>query len=66
MEALIDHLVNKGIYHRIRVSVTDQVDSVFITCPESLKHLQLNHDVILIDNTYRTNTFNLPLMDVIG
>ena len=37
-----------------------------IRCPESLKHLQSHHGVILIDNTYRNNGFNLPLMITIG
>jgi hypothetical protein len=44
----------------------NQLQSIFIVCPESLQHLQRNYDVILIDNTYRTNYFNLPLMVTIG
>jgi hypothetical protein len=39
---------------------------LFIACPESIVYLQSHHDVLLIDNTYKTNRFELPLMDIIG
>jgi hypothetical protein len=39
---------------------------LFIACPESIEYLQSHHDVLLIDNTYKTNQFELPLMDIIG
>lgn len=34
--------------------------------PDSIQNLQSHHDILLIDNTYSTNRFNLPLMDIIG
>jgi hypothetical protein len=39
---------------------------LFIACPESIEYLQAHHDIILIDNTYSTNRFDMPLMDIIG
>lgn len=66
IEALVQYLLNKGIYHRARLDKENRVNSIFVICPESLKYLQSHHDVVLIDNTYRTNIFNLPLMVIIG
>jgi MULE transposase domain len=35
-------------------------------CPQSLQYLQSHHDVLLIDNTYSTNRFDMPLIDIVG
>ena len=43
-----------------------QLKGLFITCPDSIQLLQHHHDVLLIDNTYKTNQFELSLMDIIG
>jgi hypothetical protein len=67
IDALLLYLKNKGTYCRSLVnSDTFRLEGLFISCPESIEHLQSNHDVLLIDNTYSTNRFNMPLMDVIG
>jgi hypothetical protein len=66
MEALFTHLTSNKLPHRVQLGLDNRVQHLFITLPECLKHLQSNYDVILIDNTYRTNRFNLPLMDIIG
>jgi hypothetical protein len=66
IEALMDHLKEQELSYRIAVGEDNRVQHIFITLPECLKHLQFNYDVILIDNTYRTNRFNMPLFDVIG
>ena len=65
VKALLDYLIKKGIYHRV-LTVNNRLSGLFIAYPDSIKHLQSNFDVILIDNTYSTNRFNMPLMDVIG
>jgi hypothetical protein len=66
MEALIEHLRDQELPYRMLLGEENRVKHVFITLPECIKHLQNNYDVILIDNTYRTNRFNMPLFDVIG
>src|ERR1700710_2510861 len=66
-EALIQHLQKSGIKHSIlKDPQTRRLKGLFIACPESIKYLQSHHDVLLIDNTYKTNRFELPLMDIIG
>jgi hypothetical protein len=66
-EALRKHLEAQGIKHDIlKEDGTDRLKGLFWAYPESIKYLQSHHDVLLIDNTYRTNRFEMPLMDIIG
>ena len=56
-----------GIKHDIiKDKETKRLEGLFWAYPESIKYLQSHHDVILIDNTYSTNRFEMPLMDIIG
>ena len=45
---------------------TNRLRALYWAYPESIQYLQSHHDVLIIDNTYRTNRFDLPLMDIIG
>jgi hypothetical protein len=66
-EALIQHLQESGIKHSIlKDPQTRRLKGLFIACLESIEYLQSHHDVLLIDNTYKTNRFGLLLIDVIG
>jgi hypothetical protein len=66
-EALIQHLQESSIKHSIlKDPRTRRLKGLFIACPGSIEYLRNHHDVLLIDNTYRTNQFELPLMDIIG
>jgi hypothetical protein len=66
-EALIQHLQETGIKHAIlKDPETRRLKGLFIAYPESIEYLRSHHDVLLIDNTNKTNRFELPLMDVIG
>ena len=66
-EALAQNLEAKGIKrHILKEDGTDRLKGLFWAYPESIKYLQSHHDVILIDNTYSTNRFDIPLMDIIG
>ena len=67
IDALLLYLENKGTYCRPLVnSGTSRLEGLFIACPESIEYLQSHHDVLLIDNTYSTNQFDMPLIDVIS
>jgi hypothetical protein len=72
IDALFLYLENKGTYCRPLVNQllddlgASRLEGLFIACPESIQHLQSHHDVLLIDNTYSTNRFGMPLMDIIG
>jgi hypothetical protein len=66
-EALIQYLQDSSIKHSVlKDPASRRLQGIFIMCPESVSYLQHHYDVLIIDNTYRTNRFNLPLMDIIG
>ena len=65
-DALIQHLKDKGIHFKINVTAINQTCHLFIAYPQSIKLAQTNQDVILVDNTYKTNKFDMPLLHMIG
>ena len=46
--------------------VTNKAISIFFAHPESIKMARGYHHVALIDTTYRTNKFNLPLLHCVS
>jgi hypothetical protein len=65
-DALIQHLKDKGIHFKINITVQNQTRHLFITYPESIQLAQTNQDVVLVDNTYKTNKFDMPLLHMIS
>ena len=45
---------------------TNRITHLFFIYPESITLLQRYSDVLLIDCTYKTNWFHLPLLDIVG
>jgi hypothetical protein len=64
--ALLQHLKDKGIHFKINVTPTNRTHYLFIAYPQSIQLAQTNQDVILVDNTYKTNKFDMPLLYIIG
>ena len=48
------------------LNVTNRVTRIFFAHPDSVKLLKSNPDVILLDCTYKTNRFNMPLLNICG
>ena len=65
-DALIRHLTDKGIHYKIQVTAENRIQHLFIAHPESIKLAQANQDTVLIDNTYKTNKFDMPLLHMLG
>jgi hypothetical protein len=65
-EALIDYLSSSSIFYRVCVGSDFRLQALFIAYLESIQYLQAHHDVLLIDNTYSTNRFGMPLIDIIS
>ena len=45
---------------------THRLSHLFFSHTESLRLLALNHEVLILDCTYKTNRFNMPLLNIIG
>jgi hypothetical protein len=65
-DALIQHLKDRSIHFKINVIHNNQTQHLFIAYPQSIQLAQTNQDVILVDNTYKTNKFDMPLLHMIG
>jgi len=64
--ALITHLKNNHIHFKINITPENQTHHLFIAYPQSIQLAQTNQDVVLVDNTYKTNKFDMPLLHMIG
>ena len=66
IHALVNHLDDDGFWSRIQFDPHGRVTAVLFAHPESIAHLQAYPDVLLLDCTYKTNKYGMPLLDIIG
>jgi MULE transposase domain len=66
MQALINQLDEQGFWSRFRVDENHRVEAVLFAHPDSLAYLQSYPELLLLDCTYKTNRFGMPLLDIIG
>jgi hypothetical protein len=64
-DALLQHFKDKRIHYKINI-LENRIRHLFIAYPQSIQLAQTNQDVILVDNTYKTNKFDMPLLHMIG
>jgi hypothetical protein len=65
-DALLARLKEQQIHHCVVINrTTSWLSRLFVAMPESLKHLAQNPNVLLMDATYKTNRFNMPLVDTV-
>jgi hypothetical protein len=57
-DALIKHLKDNNTYYRLRTTDENRVQNLFIAYDKSIQLARINLDVILIDNTYKTNKYS--------
>jgi hypothetical protein len=65
-DALIKHLEDNQIHFKINVTPENRTRRLFIAYPQSIQLARANQDVILVDNTYKTNKFDMPLLHMVG
>ena len=65
-DALIKDLEARHIPHVIHPDKDGFTEHLFIALLESLEMARQNQDVILVDNTYKTNKFEMPLLHMVG
>jgi hypothetical protein len=69
-QELIDQLVfskaTKGGYLDIKKSDDNRLEALYWSSKDMLDSYQLYSDVVLLDSTYRTNRFSLPLVVISG
>jgi hypothetical protein len=65
-DALIQHLKDKGIHFKIDITLENRTRYLFIAYSQSIQLAQTNQDIVLVDNTYKTNKFDMPPLHMIG
>jgi hypothetical protein len=66
MEALINILKTSNYIFNYRTSNIDRVTHLFFAHPMSVEMLVQYPEVLLLDCTYQTNRFKMPLLNIIG
>ena len=64
-DALIEDLKERGIYQRTK-PMGNTTEYLWIALPQSIELALVNQDVVLLDTTYKTNKFGLPLFHIVG
>ncbi|EXU94735.1 MULE transposase domain protein, partial [Metarhizium robertsii] len=66
IHALINQLDREGFWSRVRVDDDQRVTAILFAHPGSLHYLQSYSELLLLDCTYKTNKYQMPLLDMIG
>ncbi|KID83172.1 hypothetical protein MGU_09535 [Metarhizium guizhouense ARSEF 977] len=66
IHALINQLDREGFWSRVRVDDDQRVTAILFAHPGSLHYLQAYSELLLLDCTYKTNKYQMPLLDMIG
>jgi len=67
IQALVNMPENEEDWHvQYSIDSQDQVTNLFFTHKLAIELLQARPDVLLIDCTYKTNRFGMPLLHVVG
>ncbi|RKF62366.1 hypothetical protein GcC1_148027, partial [Golovinomyces cichoracearum] len=63
---LVDKLGNRKFFHQKDAIFNNRVTRLFFANQGRIKFLEESPDVILVDSTYQTNRFNIPIVDNCG
>ncbi|EED17401.1 Mutator-like element transposase, putative [Talaromyces stipitatus ATCC 10500] len=66
IHALVNQLDKEGFWSRIQFTPDGHVTAVLFAHPDSLTYLQAYPELLLLDCTYKTNKYGMPLLDMIG
>uniref|UniRef100_A0A8H7K5T0 MULE transposase domain-containing protein n=1 Tax=Bionectria ochroleuca TaxID=29856 RepID=A0A8H7K5T0_BIOOC len=66
IHALANELEAEGFWSRIRFDQDGRVTAVLFAHPESLAYLKSYPDILILDCTYKTNKYKMPLLDIVG
>ena len=66
IHALANQLDSEGFWSRVQYGDDGRVTAVLFAHPDSLGYLKAYPEVLLLDCTYKTNKYGMPLLDMIG
>jgi hypothetical protein len=66
IHALADELVDQGFRSHFCLDQENRVTAVFFTNQASLTYTKSYPEVMMLDCTYKTNKYKMPLLDIVG
>lgn len=67
IQALISSIPREGNWYiKYQIHENRHVSAVFLSHWSSIQNLRKNSYILMIDSTYRTNRYNMPLFNIIG
>jgi hypothetical protein len=66
IEALLDDLSTDEWVYEVKKDAENRIQSLFFAHKKQIQQLRANPDILMIDCTYKTNRFRLPLMHIVG
>ena len=66
IHALANQLEREGFWSRVQYGPDRHVTAVLFAHPDSLVYLRAYPEILLLDCTYKTNKYGMPLLDMIG
>jgi hypothetical protein len=66
IHALANELDSEGFWNRMQLDEDGRVTAVLFAHPQSLAYLKSYPDLLILDCTYKTNKYKMPLLDIVG
>ncbi|KAL9570112.1 hypothetical protein ACKAV7_005620 [Fusarium commune] len=66
MVALLQHLDSQGFWSRHLIREDSRLQSVIFAHPGSVQFARSYPEVLIVDCTYKTNKYKMPLLDMVG
>ncbi len=66
IHALWNQLDKEGFWNRVEHTPDGRLTSLLFAHPESLTYLRAYPEILILDCTYKTNKYRMPLLDMIG
>ena len=66
IHALANELDKDGFWSRIQLNTDNRVTEVLFAHPKSIAYLRSYPDILILDCTYKTNRYKMPLLDMVG
>jgi hypothetical protein len=62
---LIETLRDDGFLYRLKVDVQNSIEALFFCKPQDVQMARIYGQMVIIDATYKTNRFRLPLVNIV-
>lgn len=66
MQVMLDHFKEKAYRYSFETGSEGQLTKVSFAHPHSLKLIKMFSNVFLLDCTYKTNRYSMPLLNIVG